>query len=182
LGFTGAAFSTTDGVFQTQTEALIYSGSVNEAQYSILAQMTKLTLDPALALQAFLTNLCAITYYNRIVMFDTAAPSTQVSLVQVIRPLGWAAYTVVVGVVVAHLLLVVVVAVIFGRAGKLSRIGSAWTGISQLLGPTTDTWIRDADMANDEAVKSWLGVYGLHRTMVQVGNMDGHAQLVQKST
>ena len=110
-----------------------------------------------------------------------AAPSKQVSLVQVIRPLGWTAYTVVVSVVVAHLLLAVVVTVIFGRAGKLSRIGNAWTAVSQLLGPTTDTWIRDADIANDKAVKSWLRVHGMHRTMVRVGNIDGRAQLVQKS-
>lgn len=69
---------------------------LNEAQYSIFAQMAAATSNPALALQAFFTNLFAITYYDLIFMFDSALPSSQISLVQVIRPLGWTAYVVLV--------------------------------------------------------------------------------------
>ena len=109
--------------------------------------MASFTANPALAVQAFFTNLCAITYYDRIIMFDTAAPSSQVSLAQVIRPLGWAAYIAVVSVALLHLLLVLLTTLIFWRAGKLSRVGNAWTAISQTLGPSTEDWIKDADAA-----------------------------------
>lgn len=82
-------------------------------------------------------------------MFDSTAPSSQVSLVQVIRPLGWTAYIAVVSVALLHLLLVLLTTLIFCRAAELSRAGNAWTAISQILGPNTEDWIKDADTADD---------------------------------
>jgi hypothetical protein len=103
----------------------IYPGMINDALYSIFAQMVKLTRDPALAVQAFFTILFASTYYDRIVMFDSAAPLFQVSLVQVTRPLGWTAYIVVVGVVILHLILILLTTIVFFSSGKLSRMGNS---------------------------------------------------------
>lgn len=60
------------------------------------------------------------------------------SLVQVTRPLGWTAYVVVVSVAVLHLLLIVLATFTFWRAGKLSRMGNAWTAVSQILGPSIE--------------------------------------------
>lgn len=121
VDLTGGAFSTTwalDGV-----RGDIYSGMINNAQYSVLAQMAESTADPALAIQAFFTTLFATTYYDRIIMFDTTAPSLQVSLVQVIRPLGWTAYTIVVTIVVSHLLLVLLTIIIFYKRWKAQPVG-----------------------------------------------------------
>ncbi|EXL65770.1 hypothetical protein FOPG_18024 [Fusarium oxysporum f. sp. conglutinans race 2 54008] len=76
----GGAFSTTYALTFVGYDDLYY-GLVNEAQYSILAHMASSTADPALALQAYFTTLCAIYYYDRIIIFDTAAPSSRVSWV-----------------------------------------------------------------------------------------------------
>ena len=159
----------------------LYGRFINQAQYSIFTQMAGFTANPALALQAFFTNLFAITYYDRMIMFDTAAPSSQVSLVQVIRPLGWTAYIAVVSVALLHLLLVLLTTLIFWRAGKLSRVGNAWTAISQILGPNTEDWIKDADTVDDKMVKKWLKARALHETLVQVKDVQGRVQLVQKN-
>lgn len=157
----------------------IYRNQFNEAQYSILSHMVSSTSNPALSLQAFFTILFAISYYDRIVLFDQSAPSSQVSLVQVIRPLGWTAYIVVVSIITFHLTLVSIVIWIFYRTGKQSRIGNSWSVVSQLLGPTTEYWIRDTDTVNDETVKSWLKDRDLN-PMVQIEEIRGHVQLVQK--
>ena len=180
IAITGGTFSTTSAL--DSMPAAKYERYINQAQYSVFTQMARFTANPALALQAFFTKLCAITYYDRIIMFDTAAPSSQVSLVQVIRPLGWAAYIAVVSVALLHLLLVLLTTLIFWRAGKLSRVGNAWTAISQILGPSTEDWIKDADTVDDKMVKKWLKARGLHETLVQVKDVQGHVQLVQKNT
>ena len=81
-----------------------------------------------------------------------------------------------------HLLLVLLTTLIFWRAGKLSRVGNAWTAISQILGPSTEDWIKDADTVDDKMVKKWLKARGLHETLVRVKDVQGHVQLVQKNT
>jgi len=181
LDLTGGVFSTTWSLQNIGASDNLYSGFINEAQYSVLAQMARSTADPALALQAFFTTLFAITYYDRIVMFDAAALSSQVTLVQVTRPLGWTAYTIVISVVLLHLLLVLLTIMIFYRAGKLSRIGNAWTAISQMIGPTTEEWIGDADKVDDKIVKARLKARGLHKTSVQIQDTQCRVQLIRKS-
>ncbi|KAH7459081.1 hypothetical protein FOMA001_g20304 [Fusarium oxysporum f. sp. matthiolae] len=174
-----SAFSTTDGLDAIGLDDM-YRSELNAAQYSVLAYIATYTADPSLALQAYFTTLCALCYYDRIIMFDKAAPSSRISLVQVTRPLGWTAFIIVAGVAVLHLLLVLLVIFIFCRSGSLSRIENAWPCISQLLGPTTEGWIRDADMVDDETVKSWLKDRGMHETLVRVENVQNRVQLVEK--
>lgn len=143
--------------------------------------MVSFNANPTLALQAFFMKLCAITHYDQIIMFNTTAPSTQVSLVQVIQPLGWKAYFTVVSVASLHLLLVLLTSLIFWRAGKLSRVGSAWTPISQILRPSIEDWIKGADSVDDEMVRKWLKARGPHETLVRVKDVQCRVQFVQKN-
>jgi hypothetical protein len=155
-------------------------GRVNKLQYTVFSQMAATTGNPALALQAYFTTLCAIAYYDRIPTFDVAAPSTRVLLTQVTRPLGWAGYIIVLSVLVVHLLLVVIITLIFLRTGKLSRVGNAWAVVSQLLGPETEAWIRDVDTLDDKAVKKWLKARGKHGVLVQLEEVEGRVVVVSK--
>jgi hypothetical protein len=175
MDLTGGTFSTTSGLELIRD--MIYYGEVNDAQYSVLSQMARSTADPALALQAYFSTICGVIFWDRINMFDTVAPSSRVSLVQATQPLGWTSYTIVVSLVVLHCLLVF----IFHRAGKLSRIGNAWAAISQILGPTTENWIRDVDIVDDKTVSVWLKARGLHEVSVHIESIQGHVQLVTKN-
>ncbi|KAF5003869.1 hypothetical protein FDECE_9617 [Fusarium decemcellulare] len=163
-----------------RSKDLVFTGGDFSITAALQGMSNTSTRDPALTLQAFFTILCAICYYDRIIMFDTAAPSLQVSLIQVTRLLGWTAFIIVVILVVLHLLLVLLVGLIFRQAGNLSRIKNAWAAISQLLGPTTEDWIRDADMVDDKTVESWLKARGLNKTLVRVEAVQGRVQLVKK--
>jgi hypothetical protein len=87
----------------------MYKTTLNAAQYSIFAYIATYTADPSLALQAYFTTICALCYYDRIIMFDKAAASSQVSLVQATQPLGWTAFIIVAGMTVLHLLLVLLI-------------------------------------------------------------------------
>jgi hypothetical protein len=57
---------------------------MSDAQYSVLAQMTG---NAALALQAFLSDLCAVGYYGDIVKFGTGALLVQTWMERVTRPI-----------------------------------------------------------------------------------------------
>ncbi|KAF5705173.1 hypothetical protein FMUND_12196 [Fusarium mundagurra] len=176
---TGDNFDTVHGLEWVGWDPL-HSGVINSAQYSIFSKMASHTKDPALALQAFLTTVCSICYYDRIAMFDEVGPSLQVSLVQVTRPLGWTAFIAVAAVTVLHLILVLSVLLMFRRSGNLSRIKNAWASVSQLLGPVTKDWIRDADTVDDKKVKAWLKGRGLDRMLVGVEYVQGRVYLVEK--
>lgn len=80
IDLTGGTFSTTSAAGAISPSAPYYHGYVSEAQYSIFAEMAAATSNPALALQAFFTNLFATTYYDRIVMFDRALPCSKTPL------------------------------------------------------------------------------------------------------
>jgi len=181
IEITGAAYSTTYALEALSYSTEIYWGMINTAQYSILAQMAAATADPALAVQAFFTTLFATVYYDRLIMFDTAAPSDHVYLVQVLRPLGWTAFTIVVAIVVSHLLLVLFTILLFCKWGKLSRLGNSWVAISQVLGPTTEDWIRKADMLDDKRVRIWLKSRGMDKELVRIEDADTHVCLVHRT-
>jgi hypothetical protein len=56
---------------------------MNSVQDAILAEMAKLMADPALALREFISNLCTISYDDKMVMLDTAALSSRIQQTQV---------------------------------------------------------------------------------------------------
>ena len=175
---TGGALATTWG---TTITGRLYENFVSRAQFATLAKMVKLTRNPSLAVQGYLTTLCAIIYYDRITVFDTAAGSLRVYNLQVIQPLGCTAYIIVVAVVFSHLLLVLLTLVMFSKIGKLSWVGNAWAVVSQLLGLVTEGWIRDVTAADDKTVKSWLQSQGLDKTSVRVdSSAQGRVQLARK--
>ena len=77
-------------------------------------------------------------------------------------------------------MLVLLIVLVFLRWGKLSRMGNAWAAVSQLLGPATEPWIRDADTVDDKMVRKWLMARGKHNTLVQLEEVDGRVLIVSK--
>ncbi|KAF5612806.1 hypothetical protein F25303_14315 [Fusarium sp. NRRL 25303] len=176
FSLSGEYFETADALYSVGWDPL-YEGMVNSAQFSILKDTVMSTKNPALALQAYLTRLCFICYYDRIAMFDAIGPSLQVSLTQVTRPLGWTAFIIVAVVTLLHLVLILSVTLKFRRAGSLSLIQNTWAAISQLLGPMTEDWIRDADTVDDKTVKSWLKDRGLHEKLVGIEHIESRLKI-----
>ncbi|KAH7074137.1 hypothetical protein FB567DRAFT_536857 [Paraphoma chrysanthemicola] len=153
---------------------------INKAQYAAFTRIARSTRNPALALQAYFTTLCAMAYRDRMSTFNKAASSMRVSLVQATRPKGWMGFIIVASVLGIHLVLVFVVTLLFGRAGKLSRVGNAWAAVSQLLGSATEDWIRDVDSHDDKMVGMWLKENGKEGVLVQLEEVDGRVIVVRK--
>ncbi|RGP80791.1 hypothetical protein FLONG3_1132 [Fusarium longipes] len=179
IDLTGDAKETVDGLSRLEDTPL-YAGMVSDAQFSIFRDAAMSKNNPALALQAFFTRLCSICYYDRISMFDAVGPSREVAMVQVTRPLGWTAFIIVVVVVVAHLVWVIIITVIFRRSGTLSSIENVWASISQLLGPVTDDWIKDADTVDDKEVELSLKQRGLDKVLVGITRVENRVYLLSK--
>lgn len=175
---TSARYATTNALEKVRDN--VYGTMVNKAQYAVFTRMARSTRNPALALQAYFTTLCAIAYRDRINTFDKAALSTRVSLVQATRPQGWTGYIIVASALATHLLLISVIILLFCRAGKLSRIGNAWAAVSQLLDPATETWIRDVDSLDDKTVMKWLRANNKHNVPVQLEEVGGRLIVVSK--
>jgi hypothetical protein len=179
VALTGGVWSTTTALDGTKYAQRMYETMMSSEQYSLLAQMATITLNPALALQAFLSNLCAMAYYDRLVMFDTSAPSVQTQIVQVTRPIGWGGYIAVVSVLVFHLLLVLIITISFWTLAKLSQIGDAWATVSQLLSATYE-WTGDMDEVDDKKVKRGLKERGQSESLVGIESVGGRVQIVRK--
>jgi hypothetical protein len=179
VSLTGGTWSTTMALDSTKYADLLYDGMISDEQYSLLEQMARMTLNPALALQAYLSNLCAMAYYDHIVMFDTSAPSMQTQMMQVTRPIGWSGYIAVLGVLFCHLLLVLVTIVSFWISGRHSRVGDAWAAVSQLLSATYE-WTGDMDEVDDKRVKRWLKERGQNESLVGIESVGGRVQMVKK--
>ncbi|KAH7069853.1 hypothetical protein BKA63DRAFT_519672 [Paraphoma chrysanthemicola] len=173
-----ARYATTEALSKVKDN--IYGTMINRAQYAAFTRIARSTRNPALALQAYFTTLCAIAYRDRMNTFDKAASSMRVSLVQVTRPKGWMGYTIVVSVLGIHLVVVIVVTLLFCRAGKLSRVGNAWAAVSQLLGPATEDWIRDVNSRDDKMMGRWLKENGKEGVLVQLEEVDGRVIVVRK--
>jgi hypothetical protein len=179
VSLTGGSWSTTTALESTNYASRLYSGMISDEQYSLLEQTARVTLNPALALQAYLSNLCAMAYYDRIVMFDTSAPSMQTQMVQVTRPIGWSGYVAVLGVLFCHLLLVMVTLVSFELSGRHGRVGDAWAAVSQVLSATYE-WTGDMDDVDDKRVKQWLKERGQNESLVGIESVAGRVQIVKK--
>lgn len=143
--------------------------------------MGGITADPAVTLQAFLTTVLAITYYDRVGMFDVSSDSSMIVLEQVTRPLKWTAYAVVVAVVGIHLCLVVITGLVFWGMGGLSQVGGAWAAVAQMLGPATEGWVGEVGRGNDGVIKKMLRTRGMQTVLVRVEDVQGRVQLVTKT-
>jgi hypothetical protein len=158
----------------------IYAEAANKAQYTVFSQLALSTGNPALALQAYFTTLCATAYYNRIITFDKAASSTRTSLTQVNKPLGWAGFIIVLTGLLVHLFMVIAITLLFLRAGKMSLVDNAWAAVSQLLGPETEDWIKEVDKLDDRTIKKWLEARGEHDILVQLKEVNARMVVVSK--
>ncbi|KAH9218060.1 hypothetical protein DL95DRAFT_406082 [Leptodontidium sp. 2 PMI_412] len=178
---TGGAFSTTSALDSIGSSDRMYQNFLNDAQYSVFSHMGGITADPAVTLQAFLTTVLAITYYDRVGMFDVSSDSSMIVLEQVTRPLKWTAYAVVVAVVGIHLCLVVITGLVFWGMGGLSQVGGAWAAVAQMLGPATEGWVGEVGRGNDGVIKKMLRTRGMQTVLVRVEDVQGRVQLVTKT-
>jgi hypothetical protein len=147
---------------------------------AVFQDILKDAQSPALAIQALITTLIGMSYYDYIVQFDVDAPGTIVSNTSVLKPTGRKPFILVLAVITTHLFLVALVTVIFAIGGKHSLIGNAWSVVAQLQSPEIVAWIAKADKMNDRAVEKIMKAAGSDGVLVGVGDVGCHMRLLRR--
>ena len=156
------------------------SSIINMEYSAVFLDILKDTQSPALAIQAFLTTLIGMSYYDSIVQFDYEASGTIVLNTSVLKPTGWKYFIIVLAVTIIHLFLVALVMILFVMRSKYSLIGSAWSAIAQVRSPEIEVWIERAEKKNDRAVEKILNATGRGDILVGVGDIGYRRRLISK--
>ncbi|OGE54767.1 hypothetical protein PENARI_c005G10456 [Penicillium arizonense] len=110
------------------------------------------TASPALALQATLTRIYQMTYYEQLVRLSSpVAAETAFSLTATI-PVRWTGFMLGLVLIGVHSVIMVVVIVLFVRSTEISFIGSYWQTVAQVVSKETRPILKQADRMDDGAV------------------------------
>ncbi|KAL0263765.1 hypothetical protein SLS55_002747 [Diplodia seriata] len=126
------------------------------------------TNNPALALQALFTTVSQMTYYSMLSEFDLRGNASVTLFVPVSIPQRWTGFTIVVGLVAAHLVCGTLVMVLFFRKCQCSMLGQVWRCIAQVRSGDTDVVLKKASVATDDDIRVWLKKHGKGETRVGV--------------
>ena len=138
----------------------IYSGqpsiSFNDSNSGYPTNMFQDTLrateNPALALQALLTVLCQMLYYEALPkIIPGRAASTAFSSV-VLVPARWSGFIGTAVILATHLAIVLIVTTAFLTYTSTSMLGNFWQGVSQVVTEETLPILKQADRMKDKEV------------------------------
>ncbi|KAF2140551.1 uncharacterized protein K452DRAFT_359604 [Aplosporella prunicola CBS 121167] len=151
------------------------STAVNGVQAAIFQDILKETNDPSLALQAQLTNLVRMIYYDALTMFShntTAITTTFETHVYPKYRRGIIAIFVNIG---AHIAFMTTVIALFATCTRYSLLDNAWAALAQISTRATEGLLRTATLKSDDQVQAQLKENGRSREAVRIQLIDGGA-------
>ncbi|UPK91269.1 hypothetical protein LCI18_002204 [Fusarium solani-melongenae] len=148
------------------------------AYSSVFQSIVQQTEDPAQAVQALMTRLYQMQYYDFLPDFDYKQTTKTIYSTERIIPSRWTGLAIVFCLVAVHLLLVSVTTVLFISRTRGSALGNIWQAVSQMDSAETKQILESTDSKRDDEVKSCVkamgkdaGVYGMSRS-VETGRME----------
>ncbi|KAJ3535624.1 hypothetical protein NM208_g7061 [Fusarium decemcellulare] len=102
------------------------------------------TGDPAQAIQALVFRVYQMLYYDFLPIFDPTHNVTMIKAEDVVIPLRWTNFAVVMAIITAHFIVTAVTMVLFAKRTESSLLGNAWQAVSQMVSPETQDIIRAA--------------------------------------
>jgi hypothetical protein len=148
-------------------------GQVSRLNAAVFNDIVRETGNPALAVQGLITTLHGMAYYDRLFQFDVNARANITSNISVIKPTGWAFFSVVIAVTSLHLVLVLFVVVLFVFTGGNCLLNNAWSTVAQLQSPETKEWLEVAIDMKDRNVKKAMVIAGEDSVLVGIGRAKG---------
>jgi hypothetical protein len=118
------------------------------------------TRRPALALQAHLTTLVRMAYYDNLPMFDYPGNQTLDFFVPTLLPTTHLGLVGVITVLLIHQVAVLIIVLRFMSSEHSTLLGNAWQAVSQLCSDEASDILRDATQATDGDVKHQLKAAG----------------------
>jgi hypothetical protein len=134
----------------------------------------------AWAIQALITSLFSMSYYDHIFQFDVAAPADLVTELVVTRPTSRRFFTAVLAMVVLHLVLVAVMTALFVRRADDGILGGSWAAVARVSGPATDGWLAVASTATDAEVSRGVDNAGQKHVLVGLERFGEQVRLRQR--
>lgn len=114
------------------------------------------TDSPALVVQALLTRICQIAYYEQLAMLNSPVPAATAFSLTAPIPLQWTGFGIGMVLVGIHSVIMVVIVVWFVRATRASLIGGYWQAVAQVVSDGTRMVLNEADRMDDGAVREWM--------------------------
>ncbi|KAI8722247.1 hypothetical protein NCS52_00368200 [Fusarium sp. LHS14.1] len=148
------------------------------AHSSVFQSIIQQTEDPARAVQALMTRLYQMQYYDFLPDFDYKQTTETIYSTERIIPSRWIGLVIVFCLVAVHFLLVSVTMALFISRTRGSALGNIWQAVSQMASPATRQILESTDSKRDDEVRSSVktmgkdaGVYGMSRS-VETGRME----------
>ncbi|KAF4948023.1 hypothetical protein FGADI_10018 [Fusarium gaditjirri] len=135
----------------------------HRAHSSLFQSIIRETGDPAVAVQALITRLYQMSYYDLLPDYDLRYPATMIRSVEKLMPARWVGLSTVLALVGLHFALVLTTMALFAILTSASALGNAWQAVAQLVSPQTEEIIKLADSLTDKEVKKRAKTTGSDR-------------------
>ena len=120
------------------SEVLDLTWVVNRYTATVFQRILQDTQKPALALQAYITTMFQVGYYEDISEFGTVAPTVMEPFVSVLVPSGFVGLICVTAVLMLHLVLVSLAIALFQTRTRYSMLGNSWQAMTQTYALETE--------------------------------------------
>jgi hypothetical protein len=155
LPITNLNYTFDPGVILSRNTPIIYFGNAHMTHVDLFQDTLITTSSPALALQALLTRICQMAYYDQLVKLDRPVVATTAFSLTATVPVQWTFFVLGVALIVIHSIIVMVVVVVFVISTEISFIGSYWQTVSQVVSKETQSILEVADQMDDDDVRKW---------------------------
>jgi len=144
--------SNTNPGVRVPTEAVFFA---HTSHVNLFQDTLNDTKSPALALQAVLTRMTQMLYYDRITQLDERRAAWTSFATIAFLPVRWTGFVGAVVIIATHLAIVVTVTVLFLKVTVHSHIGSYWQAIAQVVTKDTIPILEQLDGMKDKEIKTW---------------------------
>lgn len=152
---TNLSYTFDSGVTLSRKIPTISFGNAHPTLVDLFQDTLITTASPALALQALLTRICQMAYYEQLVKLTSPIPAVTAFSLTATIPVRWTGFILGMVLILVHSVIVVVVVVLFMRSTEISIIGSYWQTVAQVVSKDTVPILEEADRMDDKAVKEW---------------------------
>ncbi|EAW17171.1 uncharacterized protein NFIA_005330 [Aspergillus fischeri NRRL 181] len=143
------------GVMLSQYPTTIHFNA-HAKQVSLFQDTLNQTQSPAVALQALLTRICQMVYYETLLRLEQSGSAKTAFRRAALLPTHWTGFGVGMGLLLSHWVVVVIVAGLFARYTRHSSLGNHWQAVSQVYSKETVAVLEEADRMDDREVKHWV--------------------------
>ncbi|KAF4946786.1 hypothetical protein FGADI_10990 [Fusarium gaditjirri] len=158
LGLEHPSMSSTTWGMMSPAQEVEQGWSANLAHISLFQSIIQETEDPAMSIQALMTRLYQMVYYNWLEEYDLKYPVNTIHTEDRLIPTRWAGLITVLVLVAVHLGLAVSTVFLFVLKTKASALGNTWHTLAQTAQMTDGA--DGANMMLDGEIEKWTKATG----------------------